>query len=122
MKRLILSLLVGGIFIIIFKFSVTSLKFKGFKQSIANVVILPARWRAGIGGFLEHSRPSGTKGRISMMRAERVLQCANDYNFDIINATCYKSGDITLPRPAVYIAGSSTINDDFGDATEPVGQ
>ena len=65
------------------------MKFKGFKQAISNVVILLARRRAWVGGFLKHSRPSGAQRRISMVRAEGILQRADDHNFDIIYAFRY---------------------------------
>ena len=65
------------------------MKFKGFKQAITDVVILFAGRRAGVGCFLEHSRPGCAQRRISVVRAEGILQCADDHNFDIIYAFRY---------------------------------
>ena len=98
------------------------MKLKGFKESIADVVILSAGRRAWVGGFLEHSRPSGSQRRISVMRAEGVLECADDHNFDIIYPGRYEFGDITLPGPAVNVPSGSAVNEDFGYAAVPVGQ
>ncbi len=98
------------------------MKFKGFKQTISDIVILPARRRAGIGGFLEHSRPGGAQRRVSVVRAEGILQCTDDHNFDIIYTFRYEFGDITLPGPTVNVPSGFAVNEDFGYTAIPIGQ
>jgi len=97
-------------------------EFEWGEESVGDGVVAAAGGRAGFGAGLEHSGPGRAEGRVAVMGAEGVLECADDDDLNGVQAEFDRLSDITFPGLSVDVSGVFAVDRDSGDAAAPVGQ
>ena len=98
------------------------MEFEWREESVGDCVVVVGGGRAGFGAVLEHSGPGRAEGRVAVMGAEGVLECADDHDLDGVQAHFDGLSDITFPGLSVDAPGVSAVDRDSGDASVPVRQ
>lgn len=71
---------------------------------------------------LKHTGPGGASGRVFVMGAKCIFQCADDHDFDSVEAFVKRFGYIAPPWLVVDVSGVFSVDSNFSYASIPFGE